>query len=913
MATVYLAEDLKHHRQVAVKVMRPELAATLGADRFLREVEIAARLSHPHILPMYDSGEADGLLYYVMPYVEGESLHGKLKRGGQMPVDEAMRLAREVTEALQYAHQHGIIHRDIKPANVLLSAGHALVADFGIARAVGGGEALTRTGLAVGTPQYMSPEQATGSTDIDARSDVYAVGSILYEMLAGEAPFTGPTAQAIIARLLTEPPRALTTTRLGLSPQIDSVVKKALAKSAADRYPTAGELAQALYQAAEATRSGSVPAIVTDGGPSPALVWGLFGAASLAALAAVVILVRRMGLSVWAIGLAVGLLAIGGLVLLGTQRAEVRRRKGEATPGLARLLTWRNAAIGGVLALGLWGVIATSFAAGGRTSGGDDGIRLAILPFENRGAPDDAYLADGIADEIRGKLTGLPNFRVTARTSSDQYRQTSKSLQQIGRELGVEYLLTATVRWARSGDSGGRLQVVPELVAARTGQATWQQRFDADVTDVFKVQSDIAARVAGALGVALVGTEQEELARRPTENLAAWDLYLKGKALTGNDPASLRRAAGYYEQAAALDSTFADAWTELGTALSQLYFNGTPDPVVARRAREALERARAVDPNGARTHAAWATYYSSVVKDPAKAEQEALLALEVSPNDPAILRRAAMVEMTLGRWEEALIKVQRARRLDPRSLVIAYALRRNLTYLRRYPEALEAGNDALALDPADAANIQAQAIIHLAQGDLAGARAVLKAAPGSLGQPELVAYMATYLDLFWVLDDAEHRLLLRLPPSAFFDDPAAWGSVFMQTWWMRGDKDKARAYADTARMAFETQLRDAPDDAQLHVLYGLALAYMGRKEQAIAEGERGVALLPLSRDALNGAYMQHQLVRIYLMVGEPEKALDRLEPLLRVPYFLSPGWLRIDPAFEPLKGNPRFERLIAGT
>jgi TolB-like protein/Flp pilus assembly protein TadD len=759
----------------------------------------------------------------------------------------------------------------------------------------------------------MSPEQATGATDIDARSDVYAVGSILYEMLAGEAPFTGPTAQAIIARCLTEPPRSLTTTRPGLSPQIDAVVKKTLAKSPADRYPTAGELALALNQAVEASRSGSVPAIVPDEGPSPALVWGLFGVASAAALTAMVILVNRLGLPVWVIGLAVGLLAIGALVLLGTQRAEARRRKGEATPGLARLLTWRNAAIGGVLALGLWGVTATSFAARGASSDGDNGIRLAVLPFENRGSPDDAYLADGITDEIRGKLTSLPNFRVTARTSSDQYRQTSKSLQQIGRELGVDYLLTATVRWVRTGETGGRLQVVPELVAARTGQATWQQRFDADVTDVFKVQSDIAARVAGALGIALGGTAQEELSRRPTENLAAWDLYLQGKALVSVDPATLRRAAGYYEQAAALDSTFVDAWNELGQALSTLYFNGTPDPAVARRAREALERSLSLDPNSGPTHAAWSVYYTSVLKDSQAAEQEILLALQASPNDPGILRRAAQIEVTLGRWEEALLKLQKARRLDPRSYDVLSALRRNLLVQRRYAEALDVGNDALALRPTDLQNIQQQAMIHLAQADLASARRVIKSAPGSLGEPELVAYLATYFDLYWVLDDAEQQLLLRLPASAFFDDPAAWGSVFMQTWWLRGEKDKARAYADTARMAFEDQLRGAPDDAQLHVLYGLALAYMGRKDDAIRAGEQGVALLPLSKDASNGAYMQHQLVRIYLMVNEPEKALDHLEPLLRIPYFLSPGWLRIDPTFEPLKGNPRFERLIAGT
>ena len=222
MATVYLAEDLKHRRQVAVKVMRPELSATLGGDRFLREVEIAAQLNHPHILPMYDSGRAgdqaggraDEVLYYVMPYVEGESLAARIARQGELPVRDALRIAREVAEALAYAHRRGIVHRDIKPANILLNEGHALVADFGIARAVhSDGTAITATGLAIGTPQYMSPEQATGGREVDGRTDIYALGAVLYEMLSGEPPFTGRTPQAVVARVMTERPRALGATR----------------------------------------------------------------------------------------------------------------------------------------------------------------------------------------------------------------------------------------------------------------------------------------------------------------------------------------------------------------------------------------------------------------------------------------------------------------------------------------------------------------------------------------------------------------------------------------------------------------------------------------------------------------------------------------------------------------------------
>ena len=249
MAVVYLADDPRHGRPVAVKVMRPELAAALGPERFLREIRIAAGLRHPHIVPLYDSGEADGLLYYVMPYVEGESLRDRLRRERQLPVDEALGIAREVADALAHAHEHELIHRDIKPENILLEGGHALVADFGIARAVGSAattQLTTATGLAIGTPAYMSPEQALGDAAVDARSDVYALGCVLYEMLAGEPPYTGPTAQAIMARQLAEPVRSLRTVRETVPDQLERAVMRALARVPADRFPSATAFRDAL-------------------------------------------------------------------------------------------------------------------------------------------------------------------------------------------------------------------------------------------------------------------------------------------------------------------------------------------------------------------------------------------------------------------------------------------------------------------------------------------------------------------------------------------------------------------------------------------------------------------------------------------------------------------------------------------
>jgi serine/threonine-protein kinase len=248
MATVYLAQDLRHDRKVALKLMRPELSAVIGAERFLAEIKLTANLQHPHILPLFDSGEADGCLFYVMPFIEGESLRDRLNREKQLPVPDAVRIATEVASALDYAHRHKVVHRDIKPENILLHDGRALVADFGIALAASkaSGSRMTETGMSLGTPHYMSPEQAMGEREITARSDVYALGAVLYEMLTGDPPFTGSTAQAIVARVLTEAPRPILPQRHTIPPQVEAAVLTALEKLPADRFGTAAEFAEAL-------------------------------------------------------------------------------------------------------------------------------------------------------------------------------------------------------------------------------------------------------------------------------------------------------------------------------------------------------------------------------------------------------------------------------------------------------------------------------------------------------------------------------------------------------------------------------------------------------------------------------------------------------------------------------------------
>jgi TolB-like protein len=481
MATVYLAQDVKHDRPVALKVLLPELAASLGPERFQREIKLAARLQHPHILTVLDSGETAGHLWFTMPYVEGQSLRDRLHREHQLPVEDALRITREAAAALDYAQEHGVVHRDVKPENILLTRrGEVLVADFGIARALGGSgtEALTQTGMAVGTPAYMSPEQAAGGP-VDGRSDLYSLGCVLYEMLAGEVPYTGPTAQAILAKRFSDAAPSVRRVRPTVPEAADQAIQRALALVPADRFATAAEFGRALQPPVPAATP--APTTVATPATSPASP-GMPTSAPVT---------RARRLPVTAIALGLGFLI-----------------------GLGVLFAWRRTHAG------------ASESAGPKV--------LAVLPFENLGDSADAYFADGVTEEVRGKLSRVAGLEVIARSSSNQYRHTTKAAQEIARELGADYLLTATVRWEKAAGGASRVRVTPELVEAGPGHAPrtrWQEPFDASITDVFQVQADIAGKVASALNVALGDSARHELAAKPTANLPAYDAFLKGSRL----------------------------------------------------------------------------------------------------------------------------------------------------------------------------------------------------------------------------------------------------------------------------------------------------------------------------------------------------------------------------------------------
>ena len=401
---------------------------------------------------------------------------------------------------------------------------------------------------------------------------------------------------------------------------------------------------------------------------------------------------------------------------------------------------------------------------------------------------------------------------------------------------------------------------------------------------------------------------------KPTQSLPAYEAYLRGEeasqSLTAVDPASHRRSVSHYEQAVALDPGFLEAWARLSRASSGLYANHIPTPAGAQRALLAAEKALEIGPERAEGHQALGYYYNFVIVDPVRALPEMERARHLSPGTADYAMSLGNTRQYLGQWEASLVDLEEALRLDPRSVTSLRRLGFATLRLHRYSESRKAYDRGLAIAPTNLVLREQKAMTYLAEGDLAEARAVLNAAPKEVDPTALVAVVANFADLVWVLDEAQRDLLLRLTPSAFDENRAVWALCLAQAFALKRDELNVRKYAEIARAEFVKQLEAVPEDAQIHAMLGLSLAYLGRKAEAIREAERAVALLPISREAHRGPYVQHQLARVYILTGENEKALDTLEPLLKIPYHLTPGWLEIDPNFDPLRQTPRFKSLI---
>jgi len=584
MATVFLAEDSKHSRQVAIKVLLPEIVAAIGHDRFLREIEFAARLQHPNIIPLFDSGETKGLYYYIMPFVEDESVRTRLDRDGRFVPEVALRLAAQVADALAYAHDCGVVHRDIKPENILLQHDNALVMDFGIACPIGVERStrMTQVGTMIGTPAYMSPEQSMGNDDIDGRSDLYSLACVLFEMVTGVAPFQGKTSEAILIQRFTEPPPRMSSVAHDVPGWLDTVVHRAMARDPKDRFGTMRHFGSALTQPASSVR--------------------------------------------------------------------------EARPE-----------------------------------------SIAVLPFANMNPSDeDEYLSDGITEEIINALCQLPDLHVAARTSSFAFKGQNQDLRIVGEKLNVSTVLEGSVRRA-----GNRLRITAQLVNVSDGYQLWSERYDRDLTDIFAIQDEIAASIAAKFKMK-AQDEPGAGTKRGTDNLEAYETFIKGRALQYKRGQRVTQAITCFEQAVALDPDYGEALAWLADSYRLLGIYGLRAPhETMPKAKEVAARALTLDAGLDEAYATMANVALVYDHDPEAAFRFWDKALSINPGH--VRARCELAFWGLaglrGATDEALRQVLAAAEVDPLNSYVASMQALTLGAAGDFDEALRQANRAYELDP----------------------------------------------------------------------------------------------------------------------------------------------------------------------------------------------------------------------
>jgi TolB-like protein/tRNA A-37 threonylcarbamoyl transferase component Bud32/Flp pilus assembly protein TadD len=901
MGVVYKAEDAKLHRVVALKFLAAELTKNASAkERFLHEARAASALDHPNICTIYEVDETlEGQLYLAMAFYDGETLEERIYRG-PLPPAEAIGIALQVARGLGRAHETGIIHRDIKPANIIITPrGEAKIVDFGLAK-LAGQVGLTRNGSSMGTPTYMSPEQADGKP-VDARTDIWSLGVVLYEMVTGKKPFVGEHLQLILQALLHTEPEPPTWIVPTIPKALERVIAGCLKKDPDERYPSCQALIAALAPLLESSQEVTL-------GPTPALQRAAATAATaaMAAMAAPPALSpnppkapRRPSLRALA---AIGILV--GVVLLLTAGGVLLWRHG-----------WRPAGPAGDT--GNTGAVGTIGGTAGDNGALPDRQRIVVLPFENLGPPEDAYFASGITEEITSRLAAIHGLAVISRTSALQYERARKSVKEIGRELGVDYVLEGSVRWERPASGPSRVRVTPQLIRVADDTHLWAERYDRDGGEIFKVQSDIAEQVIAQLNVNLLKPERQLLDARPTTNLEAYQAYLRGRAHMENFAPVYSEEAGKeavegFERAVALDPRFAEAWAGLSLAESAITQGGfDPSGKALARSRTAVLRALALSPQLPDAHIAmgYYLYWGSRAYEPAI--RELAIAATAHAKQGEVAEAMGYIRRRQGRHQEALAEFEQAFALDPRNANLALNLGELEALLRHYEQAEGYFDTAIALAPVEFVGYFQKSICRLLwKGSVPEARAILDAAPPTDDPFMTMAHFG--LDLYERRYDQALTRLTAIKTTWITegDDSFPKATLVGQLRAARGETALAHAAFEESRTLIEQQLAEHPQDPRLHSSLGIADAGLGRREEAIREGRRGVSLSPIERDAVNGVQRVNELAQIYAMLGDGRAASEQVAVLLSHPTMISAALLDLDPIFDPVRRDPRFQKVL---
>jgi serine/threonine protein kinase/tetratricopeptide (TPR) repeat protein len=845
MGVVYRAQDTKLKRSVAVKSVPPKWRTDLNAKaRFKREAELLASLNHPNIAVIYDIIEQDeSAVYLILEYVPGETLAQRIARE-PLRFQETLSIGQQIVEAVSAAHKKDIVHRDLKPSNIKITPeGRIKVLDFGLAKPFareGECSEITETqpGRVIGTPAYMSPEQARGN-ETDYRTDIWSFGCMMYQMLTGRLPFESETAAYTLERIIEHEPDWEALPKETPS-NIRSLLRCCLEKDPNQR---------------------------------------------------------------------LGNIADASIEINGT----LRKVQMKSTTKLRKIRMILSAAIIVVLF-----AIALRFLPGKQTQPSSSEIRLVVLPFENLGADEDDYFANGITDEITARLAGIHGLSVISRQSAMQYKHSEKGAPQIGEELGVDYLLEGTVQWEQPSDPTSRVRIIPQLIRASDDAHVWAQTYDDDMSEVFRAQSHLAERIAEALGITLLEPERQAFQFEPTKNMEAYAYYLRGqdyysyRDLLKDD---YKLAIGMYEKAVELDPNFALVYARLSDAHSDMYwmFYDRSKERLAM-AKQAVDKAFQLNSHLPEAHIALGHYYYHGFLDYERALEQFEIARKSRPNSGEVLGWIAYVQRRQGKFEQALANFKRAFELDPLCNPLAFDIAQTFMILRKYPEAENYYDRAISLAPDLLDPYSWKARLYLRwQGSTRKANAVLEEALQNPKSTDNAGVVNTLINID-VFDANYQGALDRLslnPPDVndqHYFLPNALRYALIHEY--MGNHDLSEKYYEEARGILENKIQGDPNDTRFHSSLGIAYAGLGRKEDAIREGKLAVKLLPVSQEAWRGLNRIEDLVRIYTMVGEYNLAVDQLEYLLSIPGEISIPLLQLDPAWAPLRNQSFFKRLV---
>lgn len=869
MGEVYRAEDTRLKRQVALKVLPRELTGSKERlQRFQREAEALAALSHPNIVTIYSVEDVDGLPFLTMELVEGKRL-SDLRRKGGLPLKTIFQIAIPLADALSSAHDKGIVHRDLKPGNIMVDReGRTKVLDFGLAKlrqevssqmqsSEAPTEPLTDESKMLGTLPYMSPEQIDGRTT-DARSDLFSMGVVLYEMSTGGRPFKGDSSASLIPQIMRDTPPDADLVREELPHHFGRIVRRCLEKDPDRRYQAANdvrnELADLLREL-ESSISGSSRPSGPPSGRSPAR--GGWLAAGAVALALV----------------GVGIFAVWRPLETGKS----------ASP---QSVTTESAA---------------------------DRKMIVVLPFENLGPPEDEYFAEGMTDEVASRLASVAGLGVISRTSAMQYKKDRPPLSQIAADLGVDYVLEGSVRWERDPSGQGRVGIIPQLIRTADDTQQWSGRYVRVLDDVFAIQGEIAEEVIRELQLAIGEPALQAMRERPTENLEAYHSYLRAmeyRRAPDYSLSGLELAAQLLDRTVALDPDFASAWAELAWVHSMIHFND--DSTDSRRAlaTAAIERAKELAPESSTVRAAAGFYHYRVERDFDRALAEFGFALQGQPGNVDVLAGIGYVRRRLGEWEEAVEVLKQAFELDPRNGEIAIGVAETLYAMRRYTAAVPYIDRAVAVAP-DEPEFWGTKVFNEFQrtASVEAARSVLRNVPIP-NDPELI-YYGFVLDLH---EREYERALQRLDPR-FLETLSGLGQAELYllaaiAHERLGQDLAARERLEASRAVLVESREKQPGNAFLQGFLARTYAYLGRNEEAMELGQRPVQAY--AKDSFTGPRFLENLAVIHMAVGNQNQAIDLLGSLLSRSYqnAIAITQLQLCPVWDPLRDHPRFAKLV---